>query len=223
MKKILLLLAVILITGATYGQLTGVKNIGPGGDYASLVLAIADLNSQGVGAGGVTFDVPAGYTETIAAPLSVTATGTSADPIVFQKTGVGANPLITAYTGTATPGSDVQDGLWNLVGSDYVTIDGIDLYDPNTTNPATMEYGFALFKASVSDGCQFNTIKNCTVTLSRNNNAGGSGPSQDGSRAINVSNALVTAQTTNVTVTAAGGSNSYNKFRSGRASCRERV
>lgn len=212
MKKILLLFAVILITGATYGQLTGVKSIGGGGDYATLVLAIADLNSQGVGAGGVTFNVPAGYTETIAAPLSVTATGTSANPIIFRKDGTGVNPLITAYVGTATPGSAVQDGIWNLVGSDYVTIDGIDLFDPNTTNPATMEYGYALFKASATDGCQYNTIKNCTVSLSRNNNAGGSGPSQEGSRAINVANALVTAQTTNVTVTAAGGSNSYNMF-----------
>lgn len=57
-----------------------------------------------------------------------------------------------------------------LVGSDYVTIDGIDLYDPNTTNPATMEYGYGMFYASSTNGCKYNTIKNYVISLSRNNN-----------------------------------------------------
>ena len=101
-----------------------------------------------------------------------------------------------------------------MIGSDYVTIDGIDLTDnpANTTNPSTMEYGYGMFKASVSDGCQYNTIKNCVVTLNRINNASGGTLSVDGSRAINVVNALVTAQTTVVVPTLATGTNSYNKF-----------
>ncbi|MBK7173469.1 MAG: choice-of-anchor J domain-containing protein [Bacteroidales bacterium] len=210
MKKLLLLTIALVISSLSFAQLSGPKSIP--GDYATIEAAITALNAAGVGSGGVTFNVAAGHTETLTAPLSITATGTLADQIIFQKSGSGANPLITAYVGTATPSSAIQDGMWNLIGSDYVTIDGIDLYDPNSTNPATMEYGFAMFKASVTDGCQYNTIQNCVVTLSIQNNASGSGPSVEGSRAINVTNALVATQTTAVTPTTAAGTNSYNKF-----------
>ncbi|MEI8049520.1 MAG: hypothetical protein WCI92_19235 [Bacteroidota bacterium] len=209
--SIIATLIVTVLTGASgYAQLTGTKTIP--GDYASISLAVSDLNTNGVGSGGVTFNIAAGYTETLTVPLSVTATGTLANPVIFQKNGAGVNPKVTAFVGTSTPGSAVQDGMWNLIGSDYVTIDGIDLYDPNSTSPATMEYGYAMFKASVTNGCQSNTIKNCTVTLSRTNNASATAPAVEGSRAINIMNALVTTQTTVVVPTAASGSNSYNKF-----------
>jgi len=42
------------------------------GSYATRAAAITNLNAQGVGAGGVTFNVVAGYTET-AANLLITA------------------------------------------------------------------------------------------------------------------------------------------------------
>src|SRR5688500_6321565 len=45
-----------------FGQLTGTRNIP--GDYASLALAIADLNAVGVGAGGVTLNLIAGNPQT---------------------------------------------------------------------------------------------------------------------------------------------------------------
>ncbi|HNM26468.1 MAG TPA: hypothetical protein PKL15_13595, partial [Saprospiraceae bacterium] len=198
---------------AAQAQLTGTKNIP--GDYTTISAAVTDLNTQGVGAGGVVFNIAAGHTETISATISLTATGTSADPITFQKSGSGANPKITSYTGgTGTPGSATQDGIWRLVGSDYVTIDGIDLMEnaANTANPATMEYGYALYKSSGTNGCQNVTIKNCTITLNRVNNATGSGPAVDGSRGIDMVNATPTAATTALTVTAASGSNSNNKF-----------
>lgn len=215
MNKIYALIAVLLFTLLShniYAQaLTGTKTIP--GDYSTIKDAITDLNTKDVGTGGVTFNITAGYTETITAALSVTATGTASNPVIFQKSGTGTNPLITAYTtGTGTPSSAVQDGIWNLIGSDYITIDGIDLLDPNTANPATMEYGFGLFKKSTTDGCQNNTIKNCVVTLSRNNNAAGGTLAVDGSRAINVVNSLVTTQITNVTPTTSAGANSFNKF-----------
>ena len=82
-------------------QLSGSKAIPGSGTtgYATLAAAITDLNAQGVGAGGVTFNLAPGYTET-AANLLITATGTAANPIVFQKgTGTGANPTITAGVG----------------------------------------------------------------------------------------------------------------------------
>lgn len=203
-------LMAILTWGLHAQPLTGTKNIP--GDYASIAAAVADLNTNGVGTGGVTFNVAAGHTETILSTIVLTATGTAANPIVFQKSGVGANPQITAYTGTSTPGSASPDGIWALSGSDYVTIDGIDLLDPNTSNPATMEFGFALFKASAADGCQNVTIKNCTITLNRVNNASGSGPMVEGSVGILVINSTRTAATTALTPSAASGSNSNNKF-----------
>lgn len=210
---LLLAVALLVATATSFAQLTGTKTIP--GDYATIAAAIADLNTNGVGSGGVTFNVASGYTETITATLSLTATGTAANPITFQKSGGGANPLITAYTGgTGTPATAVQDGIWQLVGSDYVTIDGIDLQDnpANVANPETMEFGYALYKASETNGSQNVTIRNCTITLNRVNNILGSGPAVDGSRGINVVNAIPTAATTNLTITDAAGSNSNNKF-----------
>ena len=79
-----------------FAQLTGTKTIkSSGGTYASFASAIAALNAQGVGSGGVTFDVAAGFTESTTAVLTITATGTALNPIVFQKSGTGTNPKIT--------------------------------------------------------------------------------------------------------------------------------
>ncbi|RTQ49594.1 T9SS type A sorting domain-containing protein [Hymenobacter gummosus] len=190
------LLLVLAGTPAAWAQLTGSKAIP--GDYATLSAAITDLNTAGVGAGGVTFNVAAGYTET-AANLLITATGTAANPIVFQKSGTGANPLISAGVGTST----TLDGIIRLSGSDYVTFDGIDLAEnsANTTATTQTEFGYAMFRASVTDGCQNNVIKNCVVTLNKTN------PNSIG---IFGASSLATA-TTALTVTAASGINSNNK------------
>ncbi len=204
----------ILGSGSLFGQVSGTKTIPT--DYATIAAFITDINTNGIGAGGVTLNIPSGYAETApAGGFSITATGTAANPIVIQKSGAGTNPLLTAYTGgTGTPGTAVQDGILSLVGSDYVTIDGIDLMEnaSNTANPATMEYGIGMFKASATNGCQNNLIKNCTITLSIVNNASGTSPAFDGSRGINVVNSLITTQTSGVTVTSAAGSNSNNQF-----------
>lgn len=66
-----------------FAQLTGVKFVP--GDYAIIILAVAAVNTAGVGPGGVTFNVAANYTETITAVISLTATGTSANPLIFRK------------------------------------------------------------------------------------------------------------------------------------------
>jgi len=214
-KSVRLIAAVMLvfiaISGNVRAQLSGTKTIGV--DYLTLAAAVTDINLQGVN-GPLIIDIPAGFTET--APVGgyvLTATGTLANTITFQKSGAGANPLLTAYaTGTATPGSANQDGVFRLIGSDYITIDGIDINDPNAANNATMEFGYALYKASVIDGCQNNTIKNCTITLNRINNVTGTAPMVEGSVGIIMMNALSTAATSVLTPTAATGSNSNNKF-----------
>ncbi|MBK7213347.1 MAG: hypothetical protein IPH88_08685 [Bacteroidales bacterium] len=54
-KNLLIALLGILISGLSYAQLTGIKNIPA--DYATVALAINDLNTQGVGIGGVIFNI----------------------------------------------------------------------------------------------------------------------------------------------------------------------
>ncbi|MET0637135.1 MAG: hypothetical protein ABWZ25_13985 [Chitinophagaceae bacterium] len=210
-------LAVIALTCFSItaaGQLSGTRSIP--GDYPTIASAVNAVNASGVGAGGVIFNIAANHTETITTTISLKATGTVANPIVFQKdpSTSGANPVIMAYTnGTGTPATAVQDGIWRLRGSDYVTIDGIDVTEnpDNSSNPSTMEYGYALYKASTSNGCQFVTIRNCVITLNRINNATGTAPMADGSTGIIVMNAIDTLAVTNLTPVA-GGTNSYNRF-----------
>ena len=192
-------------------QLAGTYSIP--GDYATIQDAVAALNTSGVGAGGATFNVAAGHTETLTTRMVMTASGTSANPIIFQKSGAGANPIVTAYSGTVATPSAVADGMWILSGSDFVTIDGIDLQESgaNTTTAQLMEFGFGLLKASVTNGCQDNTIKNCVITLNRLSNTAWTAPGHNGSIGIVVLNATSAAATA-LTPTSAAGSNSRNKF-----------
>ncbi|MEJ7738951.1 MAG: hypothetical protein WKF97_16115 [Chitinophagaceae bacterium] len=215
LRRNIVTLAIVLYSITVFGQLTGTKTIP--GDYATVSAAVTALNGVGVGAGGVTFNIGADYTETITATISLTATGTAANTITFQKdpATVGANPVITAYTGgTGTPATALQDGIWRLVGSDYVTIDGIDVKDnvANATNPSTMEYGYALYKSSLSNGSQFVTITNCVITLNKINNALGTAPMVDGSTGILVVNSTATAAITVLAPTTAAGTNSNNSL-----------
>ena len=199
-KKITFFIVLVFLTGIfvhnSYAQLTGIKTIP--GNYATITAAITDLNTVGVGSGGVTFNVAAGFTET-ASNLVITATGTFANQIIFQKSGSGANPLITAGVGVGT-----LDGIILLSGADYITFDGIDLLDPttNTTTTTQMEWGYAFLKVDGTNGSQFNTIRNCTVTLQKINTA---------SYGIYSAN-HTTAATTALTVTAFTGTNSANSF-----------
>ncbi|HRZ48990.1 MAG TPA: hypothetical protein P5338_06305 [Bacteroidales bacterium] len=167
----LVLFCVAILPMAVSAQLTGPKTVGTGGDYATVELAIADLNLMGVGPGGVTFNVAAGHTETLSSATAgtITATGTAANPIVFQKSGAGANPVITAFAWTA---ATAYDGMIIIAGGDYITFDAIDLQEnaANTTNRT--DWGYALVKKQNTapfDGCQYVTIKNCNITLNKAN------------------------------------------------------
>jgi len=202
MKKFLPILSLLNITKFSFAQVSGTKTIP--GDYATIAAAFAALNTNGVGAGGVTFNIAAGYTET--GYLSLTVTGTAANPIVFQKSGVGANPTITAGVGTG------YDCIIKLTGSDHVTIDGLTLLEnfSNTTNTTRTECGIAFFKPNNNNGCQYNTIKNCTISLN--------GTYQDITNTNYRANAILLLHGTNplgallgLSTTAAGG-NSFNSI-----------
>ncbi len=172
-----LLLLIFFIPGIAFGQLTGIKTIP--GDYATIAAAITDLNTNGAGSGGVTFNIAAGHTEIAPAgglllgSTALNASTSASNPVVFQKSGAGANPQITAFTpGTTT----TTDGVWKILGTDYVTIDGIDLLenDDNSALGSTeqMEWGYALLKLNNTapfDGCQNVTIKNCVLQFNTSN------------------------------------------------------
>ena len=183
----------------------------PMASYPTLAAAVAAING-GTHTGTITVNVDAGHTETLTARINLTATGTLANPITIQKSGAGANPVLTAYTGTNTTASAERDGMFSLSGSDWVTIDGINLQEAagNTDATTTMEYGYGLFKNSDTDGCQNNTITNCSLTLNRVNNGAWTGVGHNGSCGIVVLNCTATANTA-ITVTAASGANSFNK------------
>lgn len=184
-------------------------------DFPNMAAAINTLNVMGV-AGSVTIYVNAGYTETVAAgglKLFNVPGASAVNSVTFKKNGIGSNPLLVAYAGgVGTPTTTIQDGVWWLIGADYITIDGIDISDPNTSNPATMEFGYGLYNASTGDGCQYNTIKNCIVTLNRINASLGAGLNAGGSRAIESICASYTQNVTTYTPSSASGTHSYNKF-----------
>ena len=159
----------LLSTTNLMAQLTGTKTIP--GDYATVSAAVTALNTQGVGTGGVTFNVASAYTQSITAPIIITATGTAANPIVFQKTGTGANPVITrtdAGTVTSTILGSQADAIVIFEGSDFITFNGINLSATVASSTTTgIEYGFYLRKASGTNGCKNLTITNSTITMNR--------------------------------------------------------
>ncbi len=185
--------------------------------FTSLAAAINSVSAT-TPLGPIIIEVAAGYIEQ--APFggyTLTAKGSAATPITFKKNGVGANPLLIAFSGgTNTPATNFQDGVWQLKGSDYITIDGIDILDTNSFNPATMEYGYGLLSASLSgtNGCQYNTIKNCNISLNRINNtfSPGNNMSKDGSVGIEVMVCSTISHTNIITTYSASGTNSFNKF-----------
>lgn len=181
-----------------------------------MAVALADLNTQGL-SGALELQVAAGYTESVpAGGFTLSVSGSSLHPLIIKRSGAGPNPRFLAYTGTKTPGSSQQDGLFRLNGCDYVIIDGIDLFDGNDSNPGTMEFGYGLFKNGAADGCQHVTIQNCTVTLSRLNNASGSGPAASGSRCIDMVNATMATHNSSLVISSPTGEHCFNVFMGNR-------
>lgn len=143
---------------------SGVKTIP--GNYATIATAVTELNNSVIGSGGVTFNVAAGHTESITAPIILTATGTASNPIVFQKSGTGSNPMVTRTDAGSVTTSTIGnhgDGIIILEGSDYVTFDRIDV----AASQQGIEYGYYLRKASVTDGCKNSVITNAVITMTK--------------------------------------------------------
>ncbi len=199
-------MAALAITGGVVrAQLTGTITV-PNVTYPTLASVITALNTQGVGAGGVIINLTAATPQT--APVGgyqlgsavLNASTSAANAITIN----GNNNTITAPVGTST----TVDGIFNIMGVDYLTINALNLTEAatNLASPTTMEAGYALINRNAVapfDGCQNVTIQNCAVTLNR--------------LSTNVTIGILSAHQTissNValTITATGDAHSNNKF-----------
>ncbi|MHC1738157.1 MAG: T9SS type A sorting domain-containing protein [Ignavibacteriaceae bacterium] len=144
--------------------LSGTYTINPDGsgtrNYTTFAAAVTDLNTVGVSA-SVIFNVAVDKTFN-ENPLTITTTGISGRTITFQKSGTGAKPIINFNA----PGSGLEDSGFKLSGSDYFIFDGLDIRDAGTSTENYLENGFFL-SASVTDGCQYNIIKNCNINMTK--------------------------------------------------------
>ncbi|HEX8250183.1 MAG TPA: Calx-beta domain-containing protein, partial [Pyrinomonadaceae bacterium] len=144
-----------------------------GCDLPTVAAAVAEVNAS-VPAGGVTYNVAAGHTETApAGGYTITATGTATDQIIFQKdpATMGANPVITASN--AHVAGSLHDAIFEILGGDFITISGFTMLEnpANTVTAAatnTMtEWGVALLYATTTDGAQNVSLLNNTIDLDR--------------------------------------------------------
>jgi hypothetical protein len=157
MKKFLLVYIFSVITLFPQG-LSGTKTIGIGGDYSTFTLAINDLINNGVGNGGVVFNVlPGSYPERI----SITSfTGSSSNNrVVFQ----GSDSVFLTGIGT----SATTDAMITVTGCDYITFDGINIEDGGTSSADNVEIGY-LITGTATKGSNFVVIQNCSVTMGGN-------------------------------------------------------
>lgn len=181
MKKyfsiIIILFALALLQTTAFSQLTGTKTIP--GTYASINAAVTDLNAQGVGAGGVIFNVAAGHTETIPAGgiiINIAANfPTVSNTVVFQKSGAGNNPVLNSdVAGSGTVAGSLGsngDAFIKFVGTDYITFSQINIVENYTgaVSAPRMEYGYLLVRNTSTDGCKNVTITGCVINMQRIN------------------------------------------------------
>ncbi|GAA4318724.1 immunoglobulin domain-containing protein [Flaviaesturariibacter amylovorans] len=173
MRKIYALLAAVLGATSADAQLTGTKNIP--GDYATLAAALTDLNTQGVGAGGVIINLTAGNAQTAPAGgfviggtgSALLTTASAANTVQIRGNG----NTVTASAGH-TAGS-LTDAVFKLIGADHVALSGFVIQENAGNTVATAasntmtEWGVALLMASVTDGAQNNRIQNNSISLNR--------------------------------------------------------
>jgi len=139
--------------GSYYIDPTQATTFPSGTMFHSFGEAISVLNCNGVKA-QTTFYVKSGEVFNESLP-NLYFTGKADQQIVFKKDGNNANPVVksTGIGGT-------NDATFHIIGSDYLTFDGIDVL-PNFG--ANLDFGFWLQPASPSDGARYNTIQNCKI------------------------------------------------------------
>jgi hypothetical protein len=189
----------------------------PGPCYSSIASFVDALNNRTL-LGPVSLHVLSRHTETAPGPsgIALTATGTASKPIRISHFGTGPKPLIYAATGTRglNSSSTAVDGIFSLHGSDYITIQGIDLLDTNShlSGVARMEYGYALFKTGATDGCQHVRISNCRITARAVMPSTGPAAFEDGNKGIVLANTTANAINQSLPITSISGLHAADTF-----------
>ncbi len=153
-----ILIAIFLLCfSSLFAQMTGTYTIGTSGDYTTIFAAIQALNTQGVGPGGVTFELAAGVTYDEGNFYEpITATGSETSPIVFRNAATpGVNNPILTRTGPGTNTYGIR-----IDGGSYITFDGLDILCTATSDMPRMEYGYW-----IDNGAHHITVKNSSVEL----------------------------------------------------------
>lgn len=138
--------------------------------YASLALAITNLNLITAISGPVTLTCAATGNETASVggyTINFTAATSPVNNVIID----GAASIITA--GLQTAGSNI-DAVFKIIGSDYITIRNFTIKEnagnivtaTGATNTMT-EWGVALLRATTTDGAQNNTIQNNIISLNK--------------------------------------------------------
>lgn len=171
--------------------LTGSKTIGgPNPNYNTFTAAIADLTLNGVGDGGVVFNVRPGiYPERL--EIHAISGASSANPIMFYSSG---DSVILAPTGTSG-----LDAVVKLVGASHFWFDEIHVRNAGTSVNDFVEYGYYILSETTGNGVigsQNNTITNCVISTTK---------------LANTSTAGVVQNYVDVP-TSASGTNSYNRY-----------
>ncbi|SFA72923.1 hypothetical protein SAMN05660845_0261 [Flavobacterium swingsii] len=182
--------------------------------YPSLADALNALNAV-TGMTGTVYMTAFTYGTETAPPKGFTIGSATLNPVLSATNNVminGNGSLINAGLGTATPSSASPDGMVKLVGANYIDFRNFSLVDGNTTNPATMEFGIGLFKASATDGCNNNILLSNNINMQRVNFAAGSGPMPAGATGIIMVNSTPTAAITSLVPTSVSGANSNNRI-----------
>lgn len=206
LRFLCLSVALLCVGASSRAQLSGTISV-PSTTYPDLASVITALNTSGVGTGGATINLAASNPQTAPSggyklgSATLNSSLSASNPLVFN----GGGNTITGPTGTGT-----NDGIWWLLGTDYVTINSFALVDASTTTTTSStpgnEWGFMLGKRNSSspyDGCQHVTINNCSISLN---------VYQSNTRGINMSHANATSTSLSTSGYSVGDANSYNTF-----------
>ncbi len=131
MRSLLTLFVLLLFVLATNAQpLTGTKTINPlglpvGNNYISLPAAVADLNTRGVGAGGVKFVISPGlYSEQ---KVTINARGTVSDSIIFVSSTGNPQDVIITYNAPQDSITANRNHIFKFTRCKYIALRGVTL------------------------------------------------------------------------------------------------
>lgn len=209
----ILLILFQLCAQQTKAQLSGTVTV-PSASYATLNDVVTALNTQGVGATGVTVSITAGNPQY--APVGGYRLGSTA----LNASLTAGSPLVINGNGntiTSNVGTGGSDGMFTIMGADYVTINALHLTDTNTSSYTTeMEWGYGLVKLNAAapfDGCQYDVISNCNIQLNKTNANVPNAVSLatfGGSKGVAMMNIAMSAPATLLAITAPADANNNN-------------